>query len=121
MAWETPGRKSLRAEKCKERIFADMRGEVGENDTLLRDSTAKKRIFSDFSRTYEIAKYPRIKNVRWMWSWPDAMRGARPDAVRALLGEGNAAARRVGPQTLTFFMRGYLCSLISNEGVVESV
>ena len=31
------------------------------------------------------------------------MQGARPDAVRALLGEGNAAARRTGPQTLTVF------------------
>jgi hypothetical protein len=31
-----------------------------------------------------------------MWFWPDAMQGARPAAVRALQGAGNAAARRPG-------------------------
>jgi len=48
-------------------------------------------------------KYPRIKTVRWMWSWLDALPRCPPLAVRALLGEGNAAARRAGPQTLTVF------------------
>jgi len=50
-----------------------------------------------------------------MWSWPDAMQGARPDAVRALLGEGNAAARRAGPQTLTVF---YARVLNTQEGLL---
>ncbi|WP_410505589.1 hypothetical protein, partial [Janthinobacterium sp.] len=38
--------------------------------------------------------------VRWMRLRPEAMQGGRPDAMRALRGAANAAARRPEPQTL---------------------
>jgi|GEM_PF-3605233 hypothetical protein len=44
------------------------------------------------------------------------MQGARPDAVRALLGEGNAAARWAGPQTLTVFYARVLKALQDHPG-----
>jgi len=47
------------------------------------------------------------------------MQGARPDAVRALLGEGNAAARRTGPQTLTVFYARVLNHCQSARGMIQ--
>jgi polar amino acid transport system substrate-binding protein len=44
------------------------------------------------------------------------MQGGRPDAVRALLGEANAAARRPAPQTLTIYSAWVLKPGIVHQG-----
>ena len=43
---------------------------------------------------------------------PDAMQGGRPDAMRALPGTANAAARRAGRQTFTNNLKPLLSCLL---------